>query len=75
VGVSHQSKITKRSQSAIDGGPMNSGSRSLCPGNNLLGCQVLIGAIENLYDRLPSSGHALMTVSQQGKSSLDARRS
>lgn len=74
VGVGHQSKITKRGQRTVDRGPMNSGSRCLGPGDDLLGSQVLISAVENLNDRLASSGHALVTVPQHGQGSLHARR-
>jgi hypothetical protein len=74
VGVGHQTKITKRRQRTVDRGPMNSRSRCFGPGDNLLGSQVLISAVENFNDRLASSGHALVTVPQHGQGSLDARR-
>jgi hypothetical protein len=49
-------------------------SRCLCLSNDLIGCEVLIGAVQNLNDCLSRSGHALMLGAEQAQRSLDSRR-
>jgi len=72
--VGDESKLAECRQRAIDRGPVNPGSRCLGSGDDLLGGEVLIGAIENLDDGLTSSGHALMSVAERAQRSLDTRR-
>jgi len=75
VGVGHQSKITKRSQSAIDRSPMDSGSRCFGAGDDLLRRQVVIGAVEDFDHGLASPGDTLMLFAEQVQGDLDPRRS
>ena len=72
--VGHYSEITKCGQSAINRSPMNSGRRCLGTGNDLVGGQMLIGAIEYLHDGLTGSGHPLVLVAEQSQRRLDAGR-
>jgi hypothetical protein len=53
---------------------VNSGSRCLGPRNDLIGCQVLFGAVQNLDDSLASSGDPLVLISEQAQRCLDPRR-
>jgi hypothetical protein len=43
---------------------MNSGRRCLGTGNDLVGGQMLVGAIEYLDDGLTGSGHSLVLVAE-----------
>src|SRR4249919_1112663 len=74
MGVSNESKIAKGGESAIDRGPVNSRSRSFRAGYDLVGGQMLIGAIKYLDDRLACPGHPFVTFAQQGQCRLHARR-
>ena len=74
MGMSNESKIAEGGESAIDGGSVNSRSRRFRAGYDLVGGQMLIGAIEYLDDRLACSGHPLVTFAQQGQCRLHARR-
>jgi hypothetical protein len=74
VSVGDESKLAKCRQSAIDRRTVDPGSRCLGPGDDLVSCQVIIGAVENLDDGLASSGYALMLVAEQAQRSLHSRR-
>ena len=74
MGMRNESKIAKGGESAIDRGPVNSRSRCLGAGDDLLGSEVLLGAVQNLDDGLASSGHAFVTVAEQAQRGLDAGR-
>jgi hypothetical protein len=45
VGMCHESEVTERRESAVDRGPMNARSRHLGTGDDLIGGQVLLGAV------------------------------
>jgi hypothetical protein len=53
---------------------VNSGSQCLGPRNDLIGCQVLFGAVQNLDDGLASSGDPLVLISEQAQRGLHPRR-
>jgi hypothetical protein len=53
---------------------MNSGRRCLGTGNDLVGGQMLAGAIEYLDDGLTGSGHPLVLVTEQSQRRLDTGR-
>jgi hypothetical protein len=53
---------------------MNSGRRCLGTGNDLVGGQMLVGAIEYLDDGVAGSGHPLALVAEQSQRRLDAGR-
>ena len=74
VGVGDQPQLAERRQGAIDGRPVDPRSKRLGPGDDLVGGQVLISAVENLDDGLASSGHALVLVAEQTQCGLDSRR-
>ena len=72
MGMRNESKIAKGGQRAIDRGPVNSRSRCFRAGYDLVGCQMLIRAIEYLDDGLACSGHPFVTFAQQGQCRLHA---
>jgi hypothetical protein len=74
VGVSDETKLPECRQSAIDRRPVNSGSRCLRPSNDLIGCQVLFGAVQHLDHGLASPGYPLVLSSEQVQRGLDPRR-
>ena len=74
VRVGDQPELAECRQSTIDSRPVNSRSRCLGAGDDLLGSEVLLGAVQNLDDGLASSGHAFVTVAEQAQRGLDAGR-
>jgi hypothetical protein len=64
VGVRNEAKIAKRGQGAIDRSPMNPWSRCFGPGDDLVGGQVLVRAIEYLDDGLAGSGYPFVLIPQ-----------
>lgn len=72
--VGDEPKLAKCGQSAIDGRAVDPGSRCFGAGDDLIRCEVIIGAIENLDDGLASSGHALMLGAEQAQRSFDSGR-
>ena len=74
MSVGDQPKFAECRKSAIDGRPVNPWSGCLGQRDDLVGCEVIISAIENLDYGLTSSGHALMLVAEQAQRSLDSRR-
>jgi hypothetical protein len=73
VGVGDEPELPEGRQCAIDRRPVNSGSRGLGPSNDLIGCQVLFGGIQNLDYGLASSGDPLVLISEQVQRGLDPR--
>ena len=71
MGMRDQPKITKRRQSAIDGGPVNPRSRCLGARNDLVGRQMVISAVEYLNNCLAGFGYALVLVAEQAQRRLD----
>jgi hypothetical protein len=74
VRVGDEPELTECGQSAIDGRPVDSRSRCLGASDDLIGSQMLMGAVQNLDDSLTSSGHALVLVAKQAQGGLDAGR-
>jgi hypothetical protein len=67
-------EVAECRQGTIDRRPVNSRSRCLGASDDLLSCQVLLGAVQNLDDSLASSGHAFVLVAEQAQRGLDAGR-
>ena len=65
VSVGDQPEFPKCRQSTIDRSPVNPGSRCLGASDDFVGCQVLLGPVQNLDDGLASSRHALVLVAEQ----------
>ncbi len=74
MGMGDEPELTECRQCAIDRGPVNTWRRCLGPSDDLIGGEVLVGAVEDLDDGLASPAHALVLVPQQAQRSLDARR-
>jgi nickel/cobalt transporter (NiCoT) family protein len=74
VSVGDEPKLAECGQSAIDGRAVDPRSRCFGAGDDLIRCEVIIGAIENLDDGLASSGHALMLGAEQAQRSFDSGR-
>jgi hypothetical protein len=74
VRVGDEPELTECGQSAIDGRPVDSRSRCLGASDDLIGSQMVMGAVQNLDDSLTSSGHALVLVAKQAQGGLDAGR-
>jgi high-affinity nickel-transport protein len=74
VRMGDEPELAECRQGTIDRRPVDSRSRCLGPRDDLVGCEVIISAIENLDYGLASSGHALMLDAEQAQRSLDARR-
>jgi hypothetical protein len=53
---------------------MNSGSRCFGARDDLIGCQMLIGGIEDFNHGLARSGHPFMSTAEQAQGCLDSGR-
>lgn len=72
VGVGDKPQVTERGESAIDRCAVDSGSRRLGAGDDLISSQVLFGTVEHLDNGLPSPGHPLVPVSEQVQRGLNS---
>ena len=72
--VGDQPELAQRRQGTIDRRAVNSRSRCLGAGDDLLGSEVLLGAVQNLDDGLARSGYALVLVAEQAQRGLNAGR-
>ena len=59
MGVGDQPELTERGQRAIDRRPVDAGRRCLGAADDLVGCQVLVGAVQHLDHGLAGPRHPL----------------
>ncbi len=74
VRMGDEPELAECGQGPINRRPVNSRSRRLGTRDDLLSCQVLLRAVQDLDDSLASSSHALVLVAEQAQRGLDAGR-
>lgn len=73
VRVGDKPQVTERGESAIDRRPVDSRSRRLGAGDDLISGKMLFGAVEHFDDGLSSPGYPLVPVSEQAQRGLNSR--